>query len=161
MRDVITQIKQHRTAALVLSVFVAFVFAMSTLFAPSRPSVAATTVGVPQSLGHVVVEAEKPKADSMDVLWLARCIYSETKQPKEQELVAWVVRNRVETAYRGKDTYREVVLDPWQFSAFNSNSPKRQHYTSLTPKSTAPGFRTALQIAERVANAPANSRPFT
>ena len=156
-----TQVRQNRTAAVVITLFAALVFTLSALLAPQRPSVTATAVGAPQILGHVVVEAERPRVDREDVLWLARCIYSETKQPHEQELVAWVVRNRVETAYRGNDTYREVVLDPWQFSAFNSNSPKRSHYTSLTPASRAAGFRTALSIAERVANAPVAARPFT
>lgn len=169
MRHILTQIatpvavhlKEHRTAAVVITLFAAMVFTLASLFAPQRPSVTATAVGAPRIVGNVVVEAERPVADPEDVLWLARCIYSETKQPHEQELVAWVVRNRVETSYRGSDTYREVVLDPWQFSAFNSNSPKRGHYTSLTQDSKAAGFQTALAIAERVANAPVASRPFT
>jgi hypothetical protein len=158
---IVAQVRQNRTAAVVITLFAAMVFALSSLFAPQRSSVTATAVGAPRIVGNVVVEAERPVADPEEVLWLARCIYSETKQPHEQELVAWVVRNRVETTYRGNDTYREVVLDPWQFSAFNSNSPKRSHYTSLTPASTAAGFKTALSIAERVANAPASTRPFT
>ena len=32
-----------------------------------------------------------------EILWLARAMYSETKRPHEQELVAWVVRNRLES----------------------------------------------------------------
>jgi hypothetical protein len=104
-------------------------------------------------------EAEE-QAVTEDVIWLARVIYSETKRPYEQELVAWVVRNRVETAYRGKSTYKDVVLDPWQFSAFNRNAPKRRHYVSLNENSTAKGFDTALQIAKNVVNAPEGERPF-
>jgi len=95
-----------------------------------------------------------------DVLWLARCIYSETKRPDEQELVAWVVRNRVETRYRGSRSYQDVVLDPWQFSAFNGNSAKRVYYSSLQETSRARGWATALQIAYDVVNAPAYERPF-
>lgn len=95
-----------------------------------------------------------------DVLWLARVIYSETKRPDEQELVAWVVRNRVETGYRGANTYREAVLDPWQFSAFNLNSPKRRHYSRLGFDSRASGWQTALYIAYDVLNSPAYERPF-
>ena len=159
MRLAITHIRQHRIAAIVLTVFVGIVFTLSSFFA--SPRVAATTDGVPQSVGDLVVEAERPRVASEEVLWLARCIYSETKQPAEQELVAWVVRNRVETGYRGETSYRDVVLDPWQFSAFNSNSPKRSHYTSLTATSKAAGFQTALAIAERVAHAPDSTRPFT
>ncbi len=95
-----------------------------------------------------------------DVLWLARCIYSETKRPDEQELVAWVVRNRVETGYRSRSSYRDAVLDPWQFSAFNAGSPKRGYYSSLDFGSKAKGWQTALFIAYDVLHAPAYERPF-
>lgn len=103
--------------------------------------------------------AEMPAVTS-EVLWLARVIYSETKRPEEQELVAWVVRNRMETQYRGRSTYQQVVLDPWQFSAFNRNAPKRAHYSKLTVESQAAGWQTAIEIANAVANAPAQARPF-
>ena len=112
----------------------------------------------------VEVSAERefdPAQVTDEVLWLARVIYSETKRPVEQELVAWTVRNRVETGYRGKTTYRSVVLDPWQYSAFNANSPKRQHYSTLAVSSTAQGFQEALRIANRVYHADATDRPFT
>ena len=95
-----------------------------------------------------------------DVLWLARVIYSETKRADEQELVAWTVRNRVETGYRGKTTYKSVVLDPWQYSAFNTNSPKRGHYSTLAPTSTARGFQSALRVAHDVYYASESTRPF-
>jgi hypothetical protein len=87
-------------------------------------------------------------------------IYSETKRADEQELVAWVVRNRVETQFYGVKTYEEAVLAPWQFSAFNRNSPKRRHYVSLDQTSKAAGWKTAVDIAEDVINAPAYERPF-
>lgn len=105
-----------------------------------------------------VATEQKPITD--EVLWLARVIYSETKRPYEQELVAWVVRNRVETQYRGRNTYQGVVLDPWQFSAFNRNSPKRRHYSNLTEGSQAAGWQTAVEIARDVYHAPADDRPF-
>lgn len=97
---------------------------------------------------------------SEDVLWLARCIYSETKRPQEQELVAWVVRNRVETNYRGKSTYRSTVLDPYQFSAFNPGSAKRRLYLSLNPSSDAAGWKKALEVAHHVYYSPEAERPF-
>ena len=58
-----------------------------------------------------------------EVIWLARCLLSESDRTDEQRLVAWVVRNRVETRYRGY-SYREVVesrpvRDPTQL-AFGS-----------------------------------------
>lgn len=96
-----------------------------------------------------------------ETLWLARCIFSETKQPREQELVAWVVRNRVETAYRGKRSYRDVILDPFQFSAFNPNNRMRSFYAGLGPESKVPGWRTAMTIAYGVRSAdPVSHRPF-
>src|SRR5690606_27045232 len=104
--------------------------------------------------------AFSPETVSDDVLWLARCIYSETKQPAEQELVAWVIRNRVETRYRGQSTYRGTVLDPFQFSAFNPGSSKRRHYLNLNPTSSARGWMRALEIAHEVYHAPSHERPF-
>jgi hypothetical protein len=47
------------------------------------------------------------------------------------------------------------VLDPWQFSAFNHNSPKRKHYTTLDVDSRARGWQTAVAIAQDVIHAPA------
>lgn len=94
-----------------------------------------------------------------EVLWLARCIYSESDRPEEQRLVAWVVRNRVETQYRG-DTYREVVLEAKQFSAFNAPSPRRDHILSLQPDTPLPAWREALRIALDVYLAPSGDRPF-
>jgi hypothetical protein len=95
-----------------------------------------------------------------ETLWLARVIYSETKRPEEMELIAWVVRNRVETEYRGKNSYRSAVLDPYQFSAFNPGDRKRTHYSNLTHRSNAPGFDRALTIAHTVKNAGEHFRPF-
>ncbi len=94
-------------------------------------------------------------------LWLARAMYSETKRSAEQVLVGWVVRNRVETAYRGGDTYREVVLDPYQFSAFNPQSAKRGRLLSLGFESEAPGWQKTLRLAYAVRLAPARHRPFS
>lgn len=151
-------------AALFLSVTLlalAFVFTAvdRDTLAETMPAVAASPVaqeaaapGMPQFANEAIKE---------DVLWLARAIYSETKRPDEQELVAWVVRNRVETNYRGATTYKEVVLDPWQFSAFNRNSPKRNHYMRLNEHSRARGWATAVAIAYDVIHAPAYERPFS
>ncbi len=94
-------------------------------------------------------------------VWLARAIYSETKLPHEQELVAWVVRNRVETAYRGRRSYREVVLDPYQFSAFNPGTEKRSFYRRLRPEAPLPRWRQALWVARYVRHAAPAYRPFS
>jgi hypothetical protein len=94
-------------------------------------------------------------------LWLARAIYSETKLPHEQELVAWVVRNRVDTGYRGSSTYQEAVLDPYQFSAFNPGSSKRSLLMSLDPDTPLPRWQQALWVAYYVRHAEPVYRPFS
>lgn len=121
--------------------------------APLKPPEIRQTAGQLYARGKVDFKQLRPlPAEFIDdeTLWLARCIFSETKRPHEQELVAWVVRNRVETRYRGKSTYRDVVLDPMQFSAFNEGSRKRDYYMSLGPTSTVAGWQTALRIAHDV-----------
>ena len=95
-----------------------------------------------------------------ETLWLARCIYSESDRPHEQEVVAWVVRNRVATAYRGRTTYHDVVLDPYQFSAFNPGNARSQYYRSLMPDDRRPRWQRALQIAAYVRRTPWSERPF-
>ena len=110
----------------------------------------------PAELEPVPAEQVSSKA-----LWLARCIYSETKRAEEQELVAWSIRNRVETSYRGESTYKGVVLDPYQFSAFNPGSRKRSYLMNLSPSDEAKGWQQALAIADRVIASPEAHRPFS
>lgn len=95
-----------------------------------------------------------------EVVWLARCMYSESDRPHEQELVAWVVRNRVETEYRGR-TYREVILEAKQFSAFNEPTKRRDHILSLSPETPLRSWQRTLEIALDVYQAPASERPFS
>lgn len=97
-----------------------------------------------------------------EIVWTARAIYSETKRPHEMEYVGWVVRNRFDTGFRGADTYREVVLSPKQFSAFNRGNPLRNFYTRLEPKHVGqiPRWYTALSVAKRVIDANPMKRPF-
>ena len=111
---------------------------------------------------HATVETPRltPAVVNESTVWLARAIYSETKLPHEQELVAWVVRNRVETAYRGQRSYREVVLDPYQFSAFNPESPKRSFLMRLGPETPLPRWQQALWVAQYVRHAAPVYRPF-
>lgn len=65
-------------------------------------------------------------ATSQDVLWLSRVLYSETDKPVEMYYIAHIVKNRVETCYAGKCSYKEVVLDPYEFSAFNKYNSGRE-----------------------------------
>jgi hypothetical protein len=102
-----------------------------------------------------------PEDIDEETLWLARCIYSETQVAQEMLLVAWVVRNRVDTRYRGQHTYQEVVLDPQQFSAFNPNHPKRDYYSTLVWESEAYNWQRALHLAWYVRHARSSERPFS
>ncbi|MEM9996537.1 MAG: hypothetical protein AAF809_02460 [Bacteroidota bacterium] len=136
---------------------------LAVLVKPAADAADSAPPPIPVELSAPMVERTPTfslDAVSPDVLWLARCIYSETKRPDEQELVAWVVRNRVDTRYRGQDSYREVVLDPFQFSAFNADSGKRRFYSSLTPESRWRGWQNALRIAHEVYWANQDDRPF-
>ena len=128
-------------------------------FASMSANDAATYRNPVTTVAHVVPPFSQDNV-SEDVLWLARCIYSETKRPEEQELVAWVIRNRVETGYRGQNTYDGAVLDPYQFSAFNPGSAKRRLYTTLDGDSDAAGWQKALRVAHQVYFSPASERPF-
>ncbi len=103
----------------------------------------------------------RPEAIDNETLWLARCIFSETKDPREMILVAWVVRNRVDTGYRGRTSYRSVVLDPFQFSAFNPSSSARYFYSNLKTHSKVYGWDAALRAAYQVRTADRSERPFS
>ncbi len=116
---------------------------------------------VPTKRMEVKAPAELPVV-SDGWLWLARAIYSETKYPHEMVLVGWTIRNRVEAGYRGKRSYRGVVLDPHQFSAFNTKEGRR-FYGSLTPDSTGRkwgAWQEALSVARAVHDAHPATRPI-
>lgn len=51
--------------------------------------------------------------------WLALCLASESNLPHEWPLIGWVIRNRVHSS-RFPNTYQSVILQPSQFSYFNS-----------------------------------------
>lgn len=101
-----------------------------------------------------------------ETLWLARAIYSETNRPEEMRLVAWVIRNRVEQNFRGKSTYKDVVLDPKQFSAFNRSNGLREYYMTKTTADVdnsdlGQRWKKALVIANEVRTRPPVFRPFS
>lgn len=124
------------------------------------PVRATATIRLSDALRAIVPGAGKTMLIDPETLWLARCMYSESDLPHEQELVAWVVRNRVATAYRGQRTYRDVVLDDRQFSAFNLDGRRRDYYLALQPHTSARGWRRTLAIAAYVRRAPWTVRPF-
>lgn len=106
---------------------------------------------------QVIIEARQRE----EVLWMARALYSETKRPHEMWHVGWVIRNRYESRFRG-ETYRDVILHPKQFSAFNRGNPMRDYYLRLQPEDVgeAPRWHAALATAKRVIDAPPSLRPF-
>jgi hypothetical protein len=149
-----------QTAAASVAVALSALLPVLTFFFTSHSADELAASGLPTHVVSDAVPAFDADHVSPDVLWLARCAYSETKKPHEQELVAWVIRNRVETGYRGQHTYSGVVLDPYQFSAFNPGSSKRMLYANLGPTSESAGWMRALEVAHDVYYAPAAARPF-
>ena len=91
---------------------------------------------------------------AQDILWLARVVYSESKVKEEQIMVAWVVRNRVETGYRGETTYEAVARDPKQFSGIKSVS--KLEYSDTDMKI----WQDTITIARAVYFADASLRPI-
>jgi len=100
------------------------------------------------------------KDDADEVLWLARILYSETKDVREMQDIAWVVRNRVETNFRG-NSYQKVATSKSQFSGLNSFDKNYMHNISRTYESTGMAWEHALEVATDVFYAPADERPFS
>lgn len=98
--------------------------------------------------------------EETEILWLARILYSESKRAHEQKLIAWVVRNRVETNFRGGDTYEEIALQDNQFSGLHSYDARYEHNISRQYASEGQAWKNALAIAKEVYHAPGSSRPF-
>lgn len=131
----------------------------ATLLALAGGTAFAQTASVPAASDLRAQLARLSPFQQDEVLWLARCMYSESDRAHEQRLVAWVVRNRAETDFRGT-TYREVVLEPKQFSAFNKPSRRRTHILNLDAYSLSRAWRRTLGLALEVYHAPASERPF-
>ena len=109
------------------------------------------------ALEEIAIELEKLIHDKSEILWLARVLYSETKQAHEMPYIAWVVRNRVEIGHRawdaeaGKNTYRGAALAKSQFSGMHPHLDR--HATSnlvMNYQSTGIAWEQALKIAEQV-----------
>src|SRR5688572_27065202 len=94
-----------------------------------------------------------------EILWFARTIYSETKKPEEQTLVAWVIRNRVESKYF-PDTYKEVVLQQGQFSGMHATDKQYGVNMSMDYNDESPAWDSALSIARAVYSADPILRPL-
>ena len=101
-----------------------------------------------------------PAQESEEILWLARVIYSETKNEDEMRLIAWVVRNRVENDYWGDTTYKSVVTRKNQFSGLNYGDLQYSHNISLTYDDKYMVWQKALSTATEIYNASDSQRPF-
>ena len=99
--------------------------------------------------------------EAQDVLWLSRILYSESKVREEQIIVAWVVRNRVESGYRGAQSYKDVAISPAQFSGLWPSDS--QYKLNISRDYKIKGDRAwdqAIAIAQAVYFAPETLRPI-
>jgi hypothetical protein len=94
-----------------------------------------------------------------ETLWLARGIYSETDNPEEMLYVGQVIQNR---KYLKRKSFKEVVLEPFQFSAFNEE-PKRGYYVSRNQShfDRNPVWEQAFRVAVQVRQMPPLEFPAT
>lgn len=99
------------------------------------------------------------QTDKREILWLARIMYSETKRADEQELIGWVVRNRVDTGYTGR-TYEDVAKYSAQFSGLNPGDGRYEHNISRWYSSNGKEWETALKLAKEVYFADDSDRPL-
>lgn len=99
----------------------------------------------------------KNSTEREEILWLARVIFSETKDVEEMEQIAWVVRNRVEDGRWGY-SYKKVVLSPSQFSGLNSWDSQYHINVNLDYDTNNSIWQKALIIANEVYNANKNDR---
>jgi hypothetical protein len=107
----------------------------------------------------MVIDESLAGAERDEILWLARILYSETKISKEMELVAWVVKNRVESKYTGS-TYEEVAKSKYQFSGLNDFDKQYKKNISMNYGDRNPAWKNALDIANEVYYADDSKRPF-
>lgn len=99
------------------------------------------------------------RTDKREILWLARIIYSETKRPREQRLVGWVVRNRVDTGYTGS-TYESVAKHSNHFSGLHPDDPRYRHNMSRYRASEGKAWQQALTTAKEIYFASEEERPL-
>jgi len=89
---------------------------------------------------------------AFDEICTCLCIWREGRgcSPAAQAGIYWVIRNRVADP-RWPNTAAEVVLQPWQFSAFNSGDPNS---TRFPRHKDAPDYAAWQRILAMVASPP-------
>ena len=107
------------------------------------------------NIENVIVTIKNANEED-EVLWLARVIFSETKDIEEMEKIAWIVRNRVEDGRWGY-SYKDVVLSPSQFSGLNSWDSQYHININLDHTIDNSIWQRSLEIAEDVYNADRNN----
>jgi spore germination cell wall hydrolase CwlJ-like protein len=150
----VTKLLSHMTRHKYAFVFVLALYLFTSVGLQIQP-IKAAGFKSNASVASVSISA----ADEEEILWLARLVYSETKRPDEQVLVAWVVRNRVETQYRGK-SYKEVALHDSQFSGLNSFDRNYRHNITRNYGDSGDSWKNAVSVANAVYYADEVLRPF-
>ncbi len=99
------------------------------------------------------------KIDKTNILWLARVIFSETKNKDEMRLIGWVVRNRVDAKYRG-NTYKKVALSASQFSGLNPKNTQYKININMKYGTKNKKWKEALLVANKIYFSKNKNRPF-
>ena len=88
-----------------------------------------------------------------DLELLARAIWGEARgEPIEAQVgVGCVIRNRVKhPRWHWGRTFREVILKPWQFSAFNRDDPNRAKMLQIPDRDVTGIFQQCLWVAQGI-----------
>ena len=124
-------------------------------------ALSAQTLFAEQSKSALRAYTDLSSIEAQDILWLGRILYSESKVREEQIMVAWVVRNRAESSFRGADSYKDVALSPSQFSGLWPGDP--QYKNNMSPNYSDTNnkeWQQALAIAQAVYFADESLRPI-
>src|SRR3989344_6986537 len=156
MRSLFMQIKTYIDAAKLGFVVLAMLAMQTEALFAEAPLYAQT----PKSAARAYTD--NTSVEAQDILWLSRILYSESKVREEQIMVAWVVRNRVESGYRGAESYKDVAKSPAQFSGLwpNDNQYKLNISRSYETKGDK-AWDQALAIAQAVYFASDALRPIS
>lgn len=86
--------------------------------------------------------------DYNEIMFLAKTIYGESRGEGEESWykVGWTIKNRVEKEWRGKTSFKEVVLDSYQFSCWNEGDPNRTVIENPSGKTWSKIFDVAIEI---------------
>ncbi len=124
----------------------------------------ATASAVAPVFSHNIDSKEKMCAiigNEEEIIWFARAIFSETKRADEMVLVAWVIRNRVDSEFRGDNTYIAVVTRSKQFSGLNKGDKQYNTNTSLDFNNKDAVWLKAVAVARSVYEAQAYTSPIS